>query len=270
MNSTLSTARLADNASCPAPYGARPIRPLVALRSFRRVVANKDDTREVFEIIRALSGRSIPRGYFHLVSTVEGGRQAYDAPELATLFEDKAWLANFPIGSVGAAYRDFIARRGFSASGLADESKKIGDPRVDDRHPIAWYARRIRDIHDVWHVLTGYGTDAMGEACLLGFTHAQAGNGALLFLAIAASLELKRLNWRTPYIAAVSQAWRNGRRARSLDAIDYGELFAEPLTTARKRLHIRPPSIYQRVGLAARNGYRYPAEPNTFELWPAS
>jgi len=253
-----------------AHYGVRPVRPFVALKAFRRLVVNKDDTKEAFEIIRALSGQSIPKGYARLISTAAGGRQAHAAEELAVLFEDHDWLAHCPIGSVGATYRDFIGRRGFSAHGLADESRKIGELSIDDLHPIAWYARRIRDIHDVWHVLTGYGTDAMGEACLLGFTHAQAGNGALLFLAIAASLELKRLHWRAPYIAAVAQAWRNGRHAHQLDAIDYAALFIEPLAMARQRLGIRPPTRYQAVSLAARNGYRYPAEPNAFELWPVS
>lgn len=250
-------------------YGARPIQPWVAVKSFRRVVADKNDTKEVFEVIRALSGRSIPKAYFRLVSTENGGRQAYRAQELALLFEDQTWLESFPIGSVGATYRDFIAPRGFSATGLADESRKIGDLSIDDLHPIAWYARRIRDIHDVWHVLTGYGTDALGEACLLGFTYGQAGNGALLFLAIAASLELKRLYWHAPYVSAVLQGLRHGRRAHQLAELDYEALFSEPLESARIRLGIARPSTYHTVSLAARNGYRYPAENNVPELWPA-
>src|SRR5579864_6919182 len=129
-----------------AAYGVRSIRPFVALKAFRRLVANKDDTKEAFEVIRALSGGSIAKGYVRLVSSAEGGRQAYKADELASLFEDKSWLAQLPIGSVGATYREFIARRGFSAHGLADESRKIGELSIDDPHPIAWYARRIRDI----------------------------------------------------------------------------------------------------------------------------
>jgi len=250
-----------------AMYGSRPVRPLLALKSFRRVVANKDDTKEVFEVIRALSGRSIPKAYVRLVSTSEGGLQAYRASELADLFQDQAWLAHFPAGSVGATYRDFLARRGYSAQGLADESRKIGDVHIDDPHPVAWYARRVRDIHDVWHVLTGYGTDALGEACLLGFTFAQIGNGALLFLAIAAALELKRLNWRGPYVAAIIQGWRNGRRAKTLAALDYAALFAEPLDAARSNLGIRRPSIYQSVLPAERNGFRYAIECNEPDLW---
>ncbi len=30
-----------------------------------------------------------------------------------------------------------------------------------------WFAERIDLMHDLWHVLTGYGTDGGGEAALL-------------------------------------------------------------------------------------------------------
>jgi ubiquinone biosynthesis protein COQ4 len=252
------------------PYGALPIMGLTALKAFRRVVANKDDTKSVFEVIRALSGRSIPKSYFRLVSTSAGGFEAFRGRELSELFEDQTWLAQFPPGSVGAVYRSFLAGRGYSAYGLANESRKDGDERIDDPHPIAWYARRLRDIHDVWHVLTGYSTDALGEACLLGFTYAQVGNGALLFLALAAALELKRLNWRGAYVRAVAQGWDHGRSACRLDTIDYRTLFAEPLDSARSRLGICRPTFYQAVSPAARNGYRYPPDRGLPEVWLVS
>ena len=35
------------------------LQPLKALRAFRRLVRNKEDTAQVFEIMRALSGRSL-------------------------------------------------------------------------------------------------------------------------------------------------------------------------------------------------------------------
>jgi ubiquinone biosynthesis protein COQ4 len=28
-------------------------------------------------------------------------------------------------------------------------------------------------VHDIWHVLTGYRRDALGEACLVAFSYAQ-------------------------------------------------------------------------------------------------
>ncbi|MDI1363502.1 MAG: Coq4 family protein, partial [bacterium] len=137
-----------------------------ALKAVRRLIADKEDTVQVFEIMRALAGKAIPKGYRRLLSTPEGGRIAYERDEFAARLSDPVWLASFGPGTVGAAYRDFIAPRGLSAEGLAEESRKIAENDVDAPHPLAWYGRRLRDVHDVWHVLTGYNTDALGEVCV--------------------------------------------------------------------------------------------------------
>jgi ubiquinone biosynthesis protein COQ4 len=39
------------------------LQPLRALRAVRRLIADKEDTAQVFEIMRALSGNAIPKGY---------------------------------------------------------------------------------------------------------------------------------------------------------------------------------------------------------------
>jgi ubiquinone biosynthesis protein COQ4 len=243
-----------------SPAAARhkhAIEPLRALRSFRRLVADKEDTEQVFEIISALAGRSIPRGYARLLETPEGGRQAYLGAEFADRLQDAAWLGALPEGSVGAAYRAFIAARDLSAYGLAEESRKVRDMDMDALHPTAWYARRLRDVHDIWHVLTGYGTDALGEACVVAFSYPQARSAGLAFIAAGAALEFEKQRKGHPYAPAIWQAWRHGRRAAWLPALDYEDLLAEPLEDARARLRIARPTLYDAVPIKARNGYRF-------------
>lgn len=236
------------------------IDPVRAMRGFRRLVADKEDTGQVFEIMSALSGRSIPNGYLRMLRTDEGGRQAYLGMELADRLDDEAWLAACPEGSVGAAYRDFRAARGFTAQGLAEESRKVADVEIDAAHPNGWYARRLRDVHDVWHVLTGYGTDALGEACVVAFSYPQTRSAGFAFIAAGAALEFEKLRKGHPYGRAILQAWRHGRRASWLPALDYEALLSEPLETARARLRIARPSFYEAVPQEARNGYRFDGE----------
>lgn len=231
------------------------LRPLTALKAFRKLIADKEDTRQVFEIMRALSGRSIARGYDRMLKTVEGGRQAFLREELAHHLDDPVWLARFEPGTVGATYRDFRNSRGFTAEGLAEEARKIGAP-VDAQHPVIWYSRRIRDVHDIWHVLTGYETDALGEACVVSFSYAQTGNLGFLAIGWGAAREIQRENRAIPARRAVWQAYRNGRAARWLPGLNYEALFAEPLTVARERLGIRPASIYHSVPTAARSALK--------------
>jgi ubiquinone biosynthesis protein COQ4 len=222
------------------------LEPLAALRAFRRLVQDKEDTAQVFEIMRALSGRSLRRGYDRMLATMEGGRQAFLAEELAEKLDDPAWLAQFGAGSVGAAYRDFRTARGFTAEGLAMESRKVA-PLADAPHPVLWYTRRVRDVHDVWHVLTGYETDALGEACITGFSYAQTGNLGFAFIGLGAAGEIQKENPAVPARRAVLQAYRIGREARWLPALDYEALFALPLSEARAALRLRPATVYHAV-----------------------
>ena len=232
-------------------FRPQPLEPLTAFRAFRRLIQNKEDPAQVFEIMRALSGRSIARGYDRMLRTMEGGRQAFLREELAHRLDDPAWLAQFGPGTVGAAYRDFREARGFTAEGLADEARKVA-PLVDAPHPVIWYSRRLRDVHDVWHVLTGYETDALGEACVVAFSYAQTRNLGFAFIGWGAAREIQREDRSIPARRAVFQAWCNGRAARWLPALDYEALFAEPLDAARARLKISPPTVYEAVPPAAR------------------
>lgn len=231
------------------------LEPLKAFRAFRKLVRNKEDTAQVFEIMRALSGRSIARGYNRLLKTMEGGRQAFLREELAHKLDDPVWLARFEPGTVGAAYRDFRVARGFTAEGLADEARKVA-PLADAQHPVIWYSRRIRDVHDVWHVLTGYGTDALGEACVVSFSYAQTRNLGFAFIGWGAAREIQREARALPARRAVWQAYRNGAAARWLPGLDYEALFEQPLEAVRARLNIRPATIYQAVPAEVRAGLK--------------
>jgi ubiquinone biosynthesis protein COQ4 len=223
-----------------------------ALRSLRRLLNDKEDTTQVFEIMRALNGTSTAKGYLRLLATPEGGRIAYRREEFATRLMDNAWLDSLPDGSVGAAYRHFIREEHLSAEGLAEISRQ-GIKEVDEQHPYAWFGRRTRDVHDIWHILSGYHRDALGEACLVAFSYAQTkGLGWALIGAGAA--------WRAkgakdhPFVKAIWQGYQRGKAAAWLLGEDYERLMAEPLEAARRRLNITPPTIYNSIPAAVRDG----------------
>src|SRR5947208_3486523 len=136
--------------------GSRPVGTKLewgrALRALRRLLADHDDTAQVFEIMRALNGRATARNYRRLLATAEGGRLASEQLELAERLMDRAWLDALPPGSVGAAYRDFVRAERLSAEGLAQVSRQRL-AQIEQAHPHAWFGRRTRDVHDIWHVL---------------------------------------------------------------------------------------------------------------------
>lgn len=231
----------------------RRVQPIRALRALRRLIADKEDTTQVFEIMNALAGNSVRRGYQKLLEQTEGSRQAFQMIELADRLQDRAWLESLPPGSVGRAYLDFIDERNLSAYGLASESQKVADSEIEAAHPYAWYARRLRDVHDIWHILTGYRTDALGEACVVAFSLPQTGSPGFGLIAAGVAVEAARARTGHPCARAILEAWRRGRRALWLPSLDYLALMAEPLDQARARLGLAGPTLYDQIPAEVRN-----------------
>ena len=215
-----------------------------AFEAIRKLLANGDDTTQVFRIMRALNVGSAPNGYGRMIATSDGGRMAVEQIELAQRFSDRKWVDSFAPGTVGAAYRNFLDTTGYSADGLVEVSRINNEE--DMRHPYAWYGRRSRDVHDIWHVMTGYKADeSLGEAALVAFSYAQLGGLGWAFIATAASLKSLKITKGSLFAKAVWEGYRHGRKAKWLIGEDYEQLMHEPLDTARQRLGIREPVAYK-------------------------
>jgi ubiquinone biosynthesis protein COQ4 len=101
----------------------------------------------------------------------------------------------------------------------------------------------MRDTHDLWHVVTGYKGDLIGEASLLAFSFAQTWNPGIGFIVGVALLRgrepsVRRLIW---------QGFTRGARAEWLPAIEWEKLLALPLSTVRRTLNTGSPPVYQTV-----------------------
>lgn len=214
-----------------------------AFTSVKALMADPDDTAQVFRIMRALNVDTAKAGYDRLLQTAEGGRMAYDRVELAEHLSDPAYVARFPEGSVGAAYAAFLQRSGFSAQGLAMVSQS--EEPFEAPHPYEWFGRRTRDVHDIWHVLTGYrADDPLGEACLVGFSYAQTKGLGWAAIGLGAALTSLRHPQGRAAVAAIWEGYRLGKRAKWLLGEDYEALLCEQLGAARKRLRLGRPERY--------------------------
>jgi ubiquinone biosynthesis protein COQ4 len=225
----------------PTSFDVTPRRDWrAAFSALRKLLSDANDTSQVFRIMRALNAGTVKAGYERLLRTAQGGRIAYQQRELAAVLSDPAVIAQYPEGSVGAAYHSFLRSTGYSAEGLAAVSRTDSSV-LDVEHPYAWYARRTRDIHDIWHILTGYrANDPLGEACLVAFSYAQTGGLGWAVIAVGSVCKALRVPGGTAAVAAIWEGYRCGRRAAWLPAEDYETLLGEPLDEARQRLCIRP------------------------------
>ena len=80
------------------------LQPIRAFKAVSRLMADKEDTAAVFDLMRALAGKALPNGYARLLKTPRGGRIAYERDELNDRLMDRAWLESFAPRTVGAAY----------------------------------------------------------------------------------------------------------------------------------------------------------------------
>lgn len=221
------------------------IRPLKALRHFRNLIANKEDTEQVFHIVTSLAGKSFEKAMRRFVASEKGQKRLAERRNLAPLLDDHDTILKFPEGSVGRAYVEFMTSQGLSAAGLVEEFDKFNrdEPKYDD--VMEWYGNRSRDLHDLFHILTGYSRDALGEASILGFTHGQNVNLGAIFIGYAAAREIKKsVPKGTPTYRSVREGVEIGKAAGPIIREDIMALLAENLENARKRLNITPPEAY--------------------------
>lgn len=218
-------------------------RPFTAFSRMQRLIADKEDTEQVFHIIQALNGDNVLRDLERFAASEEGRKRLAERRYLPPLLDDHERIRRLPDGTVGRAYLDFMEREGLTAQGLVEESNKHERARFDDT--VEWYGNRLRDVHDMMHVLTGYGRDALGEACVLGFTWGQHGGRGVLFISFMGTRQLRKfLPREVDVMACHREAKRNGKAAGRIVEEDIIALLEEPLAAARARLNIARPAAY--------------------------
>ncbi len=241
-----STLFAADGTVLRHPDRPQPrYRPLRAVRSFQGLMKDKEDTSLVFKIFESLPSKSfLPR--VHDLSLSEQGEMLRSSePRLPEILDDHAALRLTPKGSLAHAYCDFMEAEGLSAAGLVAEAERLGRPKYPDL--VQWFMERSRDTHDLFHILTGYGRDALGEACVLLFTHGQAPSQGHLLIGYAGAANIKKTLKRSkaPVMGAVRQAQRTGKGAPRLIEQSIRELLAQSLDDVRAAMRIPEPSTYR-------------------------
>jgi ubiquinone biosynthesis protein COQ4 len=228
------------------PGRQRPrYRPLKAWHHFRNLVADKENTGEVFKIFEALPWRGLFPSAEAFLTSGPGQKLREREPYLPAIFDDHAALRRMPKGSLAHAYCDFMEAEGLTAAGLVEEFERFMKERGEFRDQFGWYMNRIRDTHDILHVLTGYGRDALGEQCVLAFSYSQQPAPAHLFIAYAGGREIKReVKSGAPVFSAIREGQRLGKACPRLAEQSILDLLPLPVDEARALLNITPPSHY--------------------------
>lgn len=216
--------------------------PMRALRAARILFADPDDLPQVFTIIESLSGNTLERIWRRMNAEESGRRLLAEQPDLVQKLLDRDALARLPEGTLGRAYLDFVERENISADGIRAAAEKGMERTLPA--PLDFVSARMRDTHDLWHVVTGYSGDVLGEVALLAFIFAQTWNpgvALIIGLGLAKTLGATRGEDSRKVIA---DGFQRGRHAVWLPAVEWEKLLELPLSQVRAQLSAGAPAVY--------------------------
>lgn len=219
-----------------------------AWRHFSNVRKDKEQTDQIIGVFDALPWRTVAEAASSFLASPRGQAIYQDEPYLPDILDDHVALRRTPKGSFAHVYCDFMEREGLSAAGLvaATGNDRNGQPLLKDG--VEWYNDRLRDIHDILHILTGYGRDPLGEQCLLAYLFHQRPSPGHLAVSTAGTLLMKvQLKTKAPILRAVIEAHRHGRLCPRIVEQSIRKILPMPLMEVRERFNVREPLWYKKV-----------------------
>ncbi len=157
-----------------------------------------------------------------------------------TSFEtDLKKLASLPVGTLGHTYAEHMLSQGLDPGFYSNS--KFADHDVAGKK---WEHFRIYSLqsHDVWHVLSGYKTDYLGEIGVFSFLFGQIQLSLYLLIPVSISMHTIFGRKRHDCLQAfenLSHGFRMGRSAKSCIGLDWDHYWARELSHVRSELGIQ-------------------------------
>jgi ubiquinone biosynthesis protein COQ4 len=218
---------------------------LRAGRALAALLRNPDDLPQVFTMIDSMSGTAPHRLLFGFKRSESGARLLRDRPDIVPILADRAALRALPAGSLGRAYLAFVESEGISPEGIRDASEESAAVRYESGD-LDYLRRRMRDTHDLWHALTGYRGDVLGELALLAFTLRQHWNSAVALIVVAGVMK----GFGHTDTKLIFESFRRGGKAAWLPAQEWESLLPLPLDEVCARLGVGVPLAYTPMRMA--------------------
>lgn len=245
------TARLMHRAGMPMFHPSR------IAGGLRGIVRDPNDTRHVFTLFESMIGPIEVRHVGHFLESAEGRALFEKRPPVVEALTDRERLRQMPEGSLGRAYLAFVEAEGISADGLVEASQQGRITEHVTSPELAFLREYMRDTHDLWHTLTGYRGDIVGELSLLAFGFAQMGNLGVAFLVLT-GLAVSALAGKPGAKGLVDpRVFQNrdiilggfvrGLHARWLPVTDWIALLEQPIDDVRRKLAVGALPEYEPV-----------------------
>jgi ubiquinone biosynthesis protein COQ4 len=223
---------LTTTSAKPAVEDVATLRPRVrmlrAMRALAGVVADPDRTDLVLEFSNLINAGRREEALTFFYDDPAGAKLYAEGRALDSHTIDLDKLAALPEGTLGHAYARFMKSHGLTPDVFDGAPPDVHDPRA------AYLIQRIRQTHDLWHVVTNCETDPAGEVALQAFTFAQLRAPSSAVLATVGMLKGVR---RTRQIVRDAvELYRRGLSANKLAVFAWEDHWETPITEVRALL----------------------------------
>ncbi len=217
----------------------------LARRALEVLAENPDDTAQAIVVIAAMSGNSNERLFKRFKKSPRGQQILAERRDLYGILCDRGRLLAMPEGSLGRKICEWFMRENISAEGLAGASQAAAEQFPDRPLNLGEEARvfgsRLLNLHDVFHVLTGYDRDMRGEIAVLAFTVPQTWSTGIAYLVWRS---FTSNGWNSESGRLIRQGLRRGLRAKWLIDQDWESILEQPIDEVRERLGVGAPPVY--------------------------
>jgi len=210
---------------------------LGVVRGAIALVIDPSKTESVYDVEDGLRHRRATTLAVEFVKQDPGVAQIFAERYLAEP-PDLEQLGQLPEGSLGRVYADYLRDSGFEA----DFYRSL---EVED--DASYFLLRMRQTHDIWHLVAGFNTDVPGELGLKAFELAQTRRplSAVLLSGGVLSAVFKAPETIGPLLEQIAIGYRLGSTAKPFLAQRWEEHWERSLDDWRELLNFQPLSHYQ-------------------------
>jgi len=207
----------------------------------------------VFRLFRPFHGPNFDAVYDRVMADETGRRILREGRSLQPALLDFDRLRSLPSGTLGHEYVHFLEANEIDIVAFAEASLRHM-AREDYANSEAWtLANRARDIHDIVHVISGYGTDLLGEMCGLAFAIREDSRPRATCFQIRTNVAIYHRHGLRHAEASIGQAFERGRRVGLIVGADWEAMLDWQLDDVRAHLGISKPPSYEPIWLPGEN-----------------
>lgn len=214
-----------------------------ALQALEALGNDPDRTDAVGDLLANTGGEACRKVFGRVIEDPEGRRILVERRDLLKTLADRERLSQLPLGTLGRDYYEWTAARGFTATALAELVDRRDRSFQSEAH---MFESRVVDMHDLWHILGGWGSDMYGEMHLLGCSYAQLRNPGWFIMGVLFNLTLVSIG-RVEGVVYFARACAIGYRAKLLTAVDWEHMLTLPTTEVRRLVGMPEPKPYRKL-----------------------